>query len=133
MFEPPLVPRGRSELQQDSQTVVHGENPWSGSSRTLSRIELWSRQIGGRWKRRRTTMLCSLLVGIGELDQQRLAPGSTDKGKANRLAKGETGGHRDRRVPGDRRGGGARTNKMIPVDQVGRPRRVAARRDKRVE
>src|SRR6188472_1375238 len=70
-----------------------------------------------------------LLEGEGEFDERWFGPGGADETDADREARDVAGGYRDAWVARDRRGGGARTEVVVPVHQVGRPRRSARERD----
>ena len=78
-------------------------------------------------------MLRRLLVGVRELISFASLHGAADERHADRQPVGEAGGHRDARVSGDRRRRRAGAEEVIAVDEIGRPRRAAGRRDDRVE
>ena len=79
----------------------------NGSGTYISRQDVpgpsASRQVRGREELRRAAMLRRLLVGVRELDQQRLAPRAADERDPDRQAERIARRHGDRRIAGDGR------------------------------
>ncbi len=81
---------------------------------------------------RRATQFRLLLVCVGDADQSRLGPRRADERHAHRQSAHETGRDRDARVARHRGRPGTSAGAVIAVDQVGEPRRPAARREQGV-
>ena len=127
MIGPPLLQSTANSVRFVPVTSRGREQKPNAGAVSLAPVER-----DGRRKGRRAAMLRALLVGVRQLDQQRLAPGAAEERQADRQAERVASWHRDRRIPGHPRLARSASATVSPLTRIGQPRRPHCRRDQRV-